>query len=160
MKSISELPDRLKVIDVKVLNNLIQAQKETADIVCEDVKTLAPSKTGQYRESIKVGETIRDINIIETPIYTDAIVETKSGIKYNLGYLLETGTDPHAIPNAFGFGNYYGYIDSNGKYHKGTLDPDWHPGFVSMPHFSLGLENNKLLYRRKIREAIRRSFNG
>lgn len=155
MKNISKLTEKLSKIDSSIVNNLIQAQRETANIICEDVKTLAPNKTGQYRESIKVGETIRDKNIIETPIYTDAVVISSKGNKYNLGYLLETGTSPHIIEPVFAKVLHF-QINGEDIFARRVK----HPGTISQPHFSLGLQMNKLIYKQKIGEAIRRSFNG
>lgn len=154
-----KISEKIDVISANIIDNIIQAQRETADIICEDVKDLAPKgKTGEYAESIKVGETIVERGVISTEIYTDATVTTKDNKEYNLGFLLETGTNPHAIPNAFGRGNYYGYIGADGRYHKGTLDDDWHPGTIAQPHFSTGLFMNNLVYKQKLNEALKKSF--
>ena len=77
------------------------------------------------------------------------------GKVYNLGYLLENGTFEHAIPNAFGRGFTYGYTDTMGRYHKGTLDKDWHPGTIAQPHYALALEKNRKLYKDNIKVAWR-----
>ena len=124
----------------------------------EDVIENAPVKTGDYIASINIDETKKEGNVISTFIGSDMSVgPTKwtGGKIYNLGYLLENGTFQHAIPNAFGKGFYYGYTDAMGRYHKGTLDKDWHPGTIAQPHYELALIKNKKLYKDNIKIAWR-----
>lgn len=158
MKNIKDLSNDIKhkadIIDKVVA----KAQRIVANKLCNDIKSLAPAKTGLYRESINVSPTTIENNVIKTFVGTDYTVgPTKwtEGRTFNLGYLLEHGTYPHAIPNAFGFGLYFGYTDENGIYRKGTLDPDWHPGSLAQPHFSIALEKNKKFYKDKIKEVRR-----
>ena len=72
-------------------------------------------KTGKFIASIEIGNTEKNGNKISTFIGSDLTVTSKTGDSYNLGKLLETGTMPHAIPNAFGFGEWFG------------IDPNFHP---------------------------------
>lgn len=156
MKNIEQLELKLKSINDKIINNLIEAQRETAKVICDDVKTLAPKQTGKYAESIKVGDTEFNNNVITTEIYTDATVSAKgNGNSYNLGYLLETGTSPHLIEPVDASVLHF-QINGEDIFAKRVN----HPGTVAQPHFSRGLEMNKLIYRQKISEAIRRGFNG
>lgn len=149
----NKLIEKLKNVEARALKNLIEAQQEVAMEVCNDVKTLAPKKTGQYAESIKTSETTVNGGVIKTKIYTDAKVISKSGNTYNLGYLLETGTSPHVIEPVDAKVLHF-QINGEDIFTKRVQ----HPGTVAQPHFSKALQMNKLLYRQKINEAIRRSF--
>ena len=154
MKNINKLSKDLKKFDNKLIKELIEAQQETAKVICDDVKELAPKKTGKYVESIKVGQTEVNGMQIETPVYTDAVVISSKGIKYNLGYLLETGTSPHIIEPVFAKVLHF-QINGEDIFAKRVH----HPGTVARPYFATALNDNKYLYKIKIRDAIRRSFN-
>lgn len=133
----------LKKLEKNIMADLISAQRKTANQICKDAQSLAPG-SGEYSKSIKVGNTQINGNRITTQIYTGLTVNAKStGNSYNLGFLLETGTNPHAIPNAFNWGVIYGY---DSPMYKRTLEPDWHPGFPAMPHFIPALNKNKKVY--------------
>ena len=83
------------------------------------------------------------------------MVESKrDGDRYNLGFLLETGTSPHLIVPVDASVLHF-KIDGKDVFTKMV----YHPGTVAQPHFSKGLQMNKLVYKQKINEAIRRSFN-
>ena len=152
MKSIKDLENKFNVIEKDLVKKLEQAQLETARTICEDVKSLAPSKTGEYVNSIKVRKTRISNNVLETRVTSNILVTAKStGNTYNLGLLLETGTEMHAIPNAFGWGDIFGYESPQ---YKRTLAKDWHPGFESIPHYRPALEKNKELYKQKIKEVL------
>lgn len=156
MKSIKELENKLDNISNSIIKKLEQAQRETAEAICDDVKSLAPSNTGKYRESIKVKETRIEGNKLKTSVTTDITVTAKSsGNTYNLGFLLETGTEMHAIPNAFGWGDIFGYESPQ---YKRTLQKDWHPGFESMPHFRPAMNKNKDLYTKNIKKVLDEEF--
>ena len=88
----------------------------------------------------------------------DNVVAKYNGNVYNLGYLLENGTMQHAIPNAFGLGYTYGYVDINGVRHKGTMDKDWHPGFAPLPHFIPALLDNKENYNKALKRVLDKEF--
>lgn len=141
----------------KVINELIHAQRETAKQVETDVKNSAPVGTGTYRDSIKVSETTVKNGKITTKITTNLVVgpAKSTGKSYLLGQLLENGTSHHAIPNAFGWGNIFGY---DSPMYQMTLSPYWHPGFTAMPHFQPSLNKNKKLYRDNIGKALDEVF--
>lgn len=152
MKDISRLETDIVNILGKATDRLVNAQRETAIKIMEDAKQLAPvGETGEYRNSIKVSDTKVSENSIETEIYTDEVVETTDGKVYNLGFLIENGTMPHAIPNAFDWGRIYGY-DSD--MYKRTLDPNWHPGTNPQPHFIPALQKNKFKYKVNVVKAM------
>lgn len=155
MKDINELNIKLEVIGEKVVEKIIEEQRNTAEKKWEDIVETAPYKNGDYIASIKIGETNRENDTISTSVFTDAKVETKSGQEYYLGTLLEHGTAEHAIPNAWGKGYTYGYVGKDGKYHKGTLDKDWHPGTIAQPHFLPALRKNEALYYNNMRKAVK-----
>ena len=155
MKKLNKLEEKLKKVEQGAIKYLIEAQQETAKEICEDVKTLAPKDTGQYAESIKVSETEYKKGKISTMIYTDAIVESKrDGDKYNLGFLLETGTSPHLIVPVDASVLHF-KIEGKDIFTKMV----YHTGTVAQPHFTPSLNMNKLTYKMKIAEALRRSFN-
>lgn len=155
MKSIDRLSVNILNFGNRAIDNIIKAQRDTAEVIWNDVIANAPYKTGDYVASIQLGETKVEGNIISTSVYTDATVTTLSGTSYNLGKILEYGTAPHAIPNAWGKGYTFGYVGKDGKYHKGTMDPDWHPGSISRPHFLPALRKNEALYYDNIRKAVK-----
>lgn len=155
MEDIKGLTLHLKNISKKVIDDLAEAQRDTAEDICQDAKSLAPG-SGKYKDSIRVTDTVISGKKITTKIITDVTVTAKSnGNVYNLGALLENGTMPHAIPNAFGWGDLFGY-DSD--MYKRTLDPNWHPGFVSMPHFIPALNKNKSKYIINLTKAMNKEF--
>lgn len=157
MKDISFLDKHIERIKNRVINDLVEIQKETAEKICRDAKNFAPGDV--YKDSIKVNETEIKEDNISTSITTDILVQAKyNGNIYNLGYLLENGTLEHAIPNAFGLGYTYGYIDRYGYRHKGTMDKDWHPGFRPLPHFIPALLFNKEEYNTKIKKVLDKEF--
>lgn len=155
MKNFSSFSIDLSKFGDKLIENLIKEQSNTGYVIQQDAKFFAPANTGEYRRTIKLKETTFDGKEIRTEVYTDATVSTKDGINYNLGRLLEEGTRPHAIPNAWGKGYTFGYMDELGNYHKGTMDPDWHPGTPEQPHFIPALQRNVRLYKTNIGKAIK-----
>ena len=155
MKSIDRLSVNILNFGNRAIDNIVKAQRDTAEIIWADVVNTAPYKNGDYVASIQLGETKVEGNIISTSVYTDATVTTLSGTSYNLGKILEYGTAPHAIPNAWGKGYTFGYVGKDGEYHKGTMDPDWHPGSISKPHFLPALRKNEALYYDNIRKAVK-----
>lgn len=158
MRDISEINKQLERIRRTIIAEVIEVQRKTAESICEDAKTFAPGK-GPYKDTIRVKDTEVNKGIISTEIITDLTVEAKSnGNIYNLGYLLENGTLEHAIPNAFGLGYFYGYVDRYGYRHKGTLDKDWHPGFRPLPHFIPALLLNKENYNKALSKVLDKEF--
>ena len=117
MKKIEHLNADLDMFSKKLLNNLKQSQRNTAERIWEHLSENANMKTGAFISSIEIGNTEQDGDKITTFIGSDLQVTSKSGDSYNLGKLLETGTMPHAIPNAFGYGEDFG------------IDPNFHPRY-------------------------------
>lgn len=152
MKDISKLSIDIKNLNTGITKQLVKAQKEAAHKIWEDIIRQAPMKTGNYISSITIGETIIKDGIIKTFIGSDLNVDTKDGKKYNLGSLLENGTDPHSIPNAFGWGEIYGY---DSEQYKRTLSKTWHPGTTAQPHYLPSLQKNKKYYNDLISKAIK-----
>lgn len=157
MKDISFLSKDFEKAMVKLKKEIVVAQKNTAEKILQDTKQLAPGN-GMYRETIHITPVKKDNQNLEIGIVSNLTVTAKSnGNTYNLGFLLENGTGMHAIPNAFGWGDIFGY---DSAMYKRTLRPDWHPGFEAIPHFTPALNKNKKLYKEEIAKAIERAFNG
>jgi len=175
MKSLNKLADKLDEMAKRIDEKIVKANEKTAQKVYEDILELAPEGlTGNYKNSIKIYPTENKNSVISTFIGSDLVVSSKwgpqeeqenpsrgfsnnapAGTRYNLGYLLEHGTAEHAIPNAFGRGFYWSFIDNNGVFHKGTLEDEWHPGSKARPHYAIALINNKETYKANIKEAWR-----
>lgn len=153
MKSLDDLVKRFEQWQKNIDNNIMDAQRQTAQQIWADVITYAPVKTGEYITSIDIDGPTKENNTISTFIGSDLTVEAKSTNKsYNLGYLLEHGTLPHAIPNAFDWGNIYGF---DSEQYARTLQYNWHPGMYANPHYRLALEKNRKLYKDNIRRTWR-----
>lgn len=153
MKSLDDLVKKLEKWQKDIDNEVMEAQRKTAEQIWEDVIDYAPVKTGKYIDSIKIEEPIKESNTISTFIGSDLMVDAKSTNKsYNLGYLLEHGTLPHAIPNAFDWGNIFGF---DSEQYARTLRYNWHPGMYAHPHYRMSLVKNKKLYKDNIRQAWR-----
>lgn len=153
MKSIDDLVKRFEKWQKDIDNEVMEAQEKTAQQIWEDVITYAPVKTGEYISSINIDGPTKEGNEIKTFIGSDLTVEAKSTNKsYNLGYLLEHGTLPHAIPNAFNWGVIYGF---DSPQYARTLQYNWHPGMYANPHYRMALEKNRKLYKDNIRQTWR-----
>ena len=154
MKKLSNISNYLKNVESKVIKNLQEAQQETVQKVLEDIKERAPSKTGAYADSIHIEPTKVEGTKISTFIGSSLTVTSKSnGNTYNLGYLLETGTNPHMIYPIDASALHF-VIDGKDIFSKYVN----HPGFTAFPHYSLALMKNQSLYKRNIRKAIRKAF--
>lgn len=152
MKDISQLTAFIDKITKETIPNIVKANENTAKTIWEDIVNKAPINTGNYVSSIKIYPTEMKDNKISTFIGSDMKVKTKDGKSYLLGELLEYGTNPHAIPNAFNWGEIYGY---DSKMYERTLDPNWHPGTISQPHFKPSLQKNEETYLENISKAIK-----
>lgn len=152
MDGLNKLKKDLDRFQEKLVKELVEAQRQTAKKIEIDAQQLAPYKTGKYSDSIKMRETKVNKRHISTKVNTQLLtpVAKSTGKQYVLGFLLETGTLPHDIPNAFGFGKEFGI--------GGRFDGKFHPGFVSMPHFIPALNMNKTYYERNIEKAIERAI--
>ena len=150
MKDISKLETDVTHIFGNITDRLIKVQREAATNIMNDAKRLAPvGETGEYRESIKVSDTKVTENSIETEIYTDANVSSLDGKSYNLGYLLENGTEPHTIlpknSDTLVFN-----IDGETIFAKRVS----HPGTNPQPHFIPALQKNKFKYKVNVVKAM------
>ena len=120
----------------------------------EEVVSKAPVDTYNYVSQMAIEKAKREKNIVSGRVFNNVVVTTKGGKTYALGELLENGTRPHAIPNAFGKGYYYGYTDENGRFHKGTLDDDWHPGFKPIPHWQPAFDKTSIYLDKLLKEKL------
>lgn len=152
MKSIDRLSVDILNFGNRAVDNIVKAQRDTAETIWEDVIANAPYKTGEYISSIKVGDTTQSGYTINTTVYTDATVIAKaSGKSYNLGQLLEEGTMPHEIYPVES--SVLRWIDVNGEVR--FAKHVHHPGTVSQPHFLPALNKNRSVYIDNIRKAIK-----
>ena len=154
MKDLSELAKHFENIEKDIQNVIIKAQRETAEMVCEDARMLAPWKTREYEKSIHVTDTEVHGNIISTSIVTEATVTAKkNGNEYNLGKLLEEGTDPHIIEPIDSSVLHF-QIDGEDIFAKLVH----HPGFAPIPHFRPALWLNEDVYQEKIAKVLDKEF--
>lgn len=148
MKTIDNLETDITHFLGKITDRLVEIQQKAANNIMNDAKLLAPGE-GPYRESIKVSETKITKDSIETDITTNVIVSSLDGVKYNLGYLLENGTNSHTIlpKNSDVL-----VFEKDGK----TIFARKvnHPGFKPMPHFIPALKKNKFKYKKDIITSI------
>lgn len=150
MKSIDRLSVDILNFGNRAIDNIVKAQSDTAYVIQQDAKNLAPENTGAYKESIELGETQVNNGVITTSVYTDATVTTLSGTSYNLGRLLEEGTRPHEI-RATNAQALHFTIMGNDVFAKSVL----HPGTIAQPHFLPALNMNRALYVENIRKAVK-----
>lgn len=153
MKTLNNLADFIEKKANNIDKLVARVQEKVAEKTCNDIKELAPGN-GPYRESIKVYPTEIQNNVITTFVGSDMMVGPAkvNGNSYNLGYLLEHGTLEHAIPNAFNWGVIYGF---DSPQYARTLEKDWHPGSIAIPHYAIALEKNKKFYKDNIHYAWR-----
>lgn len=154
MNDLKDLSTYLGNIEENIESAIIKAQRETAESICQDAKNLAPKDTGRYAESIHVTDTQVLGNNVLTSIVTDATVTAKSnGNEYNLGKLLEEGTNPHEIrpveANVLHF-----QIDGEDIFAKLVH----HPGFAPLPHFVPALWLNQDVYQENIAKVLDKEF--
>ena len=165
MKTLNDLANMLDKWANKIDEKAEKGLEKTAQQVYQDIVELAPGN-GPYKQSIQIYPIEKQNDKMSVFIGSNMLVgptkwgeidgsgNAPSGTMYNLGYLLEHGTFEHAIPNAFGYGFYHSFTDANGKFHKGTLDKNWHPGTLAQLHYSLALEKNKKLFKDNIIKEI------
>lgn len=153
MKLISQLGIDLERASKKVIDNLIQAQQETARDIWNEVVSTAPMKTGEFITSIEVSPTTKENDKISTVIGSDLTVTSLSGKNYNLGQLLETGTRPHDIEAVNAGGLFWGEYDDDGN--PVIVKKVHHPGTRAYNFYRNALNNNKTNYKRKISRAVK-----
>lgn len=150
MKDIKNISSDLKGFKTGVINKLIEAQRESATDMLEQVINDSPFVTGEYIASLYKSETLYDGEKISTFIGSNLNVVDSKGNAYNLGYLLEKGTRPHVIKpvNAD-----YLVFEIDGKLiHTKLVN---HPGTKGQNIYYNALESNKATYHRNIRRAIK-----
>ena len=145
MKNVVVIGSDLEKFSNRLINNLKQAQRNTAESIHQHLVENSNFDTGAFVNSIQVENTKEEGGKISTFVGSDLLVTCKSGDSYNLGMLLETGTMPHAIPNAFGFGEEFG------------TDPNFHPGMKAYNNYRNALNFNINTYKENIKKAIKES---
>lgn len=165
MKNIERLNVDISNFSNKVIENLINAQKETAMQICRDVKSLAPSNTGKYAESIKVSDTELKNDVISTHIYTD--LQSEDG--YYIGRMIEYGTGIYALQPHIGHTKTF-LLSQYQFWYVPTTSVDRPIGKkiiidgkefyvakpqVAKPHFIPALQKNISLYHENISKAIK-----
>ena len=145
--------DKLKVLKSKMHQNIQKTHEEDVQQLYEEIMNNVPIDTGMYMESIKIRETENNNGVLKTKVSSNMMVgpAKSSGKSYNLGKLLEYGTDPHAIPNAFNWGVIYGF---ESDMYKRTEDPNWHPGTIEQPHFTPAKLKMERVHKQNIKKAV------
>ncbi len=157
MRKIAELSKTLWGWSKKLESKLIEAQKETAKAVYDDVVLSAPARSGVYKSSIKIGETEVDNTSIKTSIFTDLLVggDNPKWANVPLGALLEWGTgiqgaSTNTYPHGYGYRlTPWTYYD---KYLHMFVTTD---GMIARPHFLPSLMKNRISYLNNIRKAVK-----
>lgn len=167
MKLIDQVSADLDKFSTKLIVNLINAQRETAEKIKEDAKNYSPKPDGEYASSIKVSNTEIDGQTIKTFVYTD--MKTEDG--YFLGRMIENGTGIYALQphigktkTFFASGYQYWYVPTNKvKRPLGQTitinETDYYVAKAQRPkqHFKPALHNNVHTYRENLSKAFRRS---
>ena len=154
MKDLKDLSSFFEKVEKDITSMTIKAQRETAEMVCEDARMLAPWRTREYEKSIHVTDTEVQGNIVSTSIVTDATVVAKvNGNEYNLGKLLEEGTKPHLIRPIDAKALHF---QINGEYIHAKLVH--HPGFEPYIHFQSALWLNEDVFNKKMGEMLDKEF--
>lgn len=120
---------RLGVVNRQVGDNLAEVLDTTTKNIKENATRLAPLKSGKYRKSIKK-------QVDKIGLSAKAGPMTK-GRPHPLAHLIEAGTKPHSIPNAYGSGK--------------TAS---HPGTKPRPHLDPAWEHEEPKYLRAIQRAV------
>ena len=157
MKSIDKLSKTIFKWSEGLEIKLIDAQQKTAKKICEDVVSLAPTRSGVYVSSIQVGDTESSNGIIRTSIFSDLLVggDNPKWANVPLGALLEWGTGiKGASSNTYPHG--YGYRLTPWCYYDEYLHMFvTTDGMMARPHFQPSLLKNRQFYLKEIRKAMR-----
>lgn len=165
MKDIKKLEKDLDNFQKKLEDKLIKTQKETAEQIKKDVIKHFGHSSGEYVESIQVGETKKEDNIIKTDIYTD--LKSKDG--YFIGRMIENGTGIYALEphigrtKAFFESQYqYWYVPTNEvKRPLGKIiirnGKEYYVAKAQKPkpHWKPALEEDIEMYKNNIRQAVK-----
>ena len=155
MRDIGQLTTYInETIEKKILPDLIDAQRETAEQIQEDAIAKAPKDTGAYAKSIKVGKTKIEGKEISTEIFTDLVVGEGKWSTVPLGTWLEYGTGivgqrSNKIDHDFEY-RQTPWVYFNERLNRFVFTE----GMVARPHFYFALQKNIGLYEKKILEAI------
>ena len=158
MKSLDDLAKKLERMANDVDKRVMEAQEKTAQQIWEDVIENAPEATGNYISSIEIEGPIKEGNSIKSFVGSGLQVgPTKSkGKSYNLGYLLEHGTNPHHIYPVESEFLVFPVLDKNTGEEKTIFTKHvWHPGTAEQPHYAIALQKNKKLFKDNIKLAWR-----
>ena len=159
MKDISKLSIELDFkLNKELIPKLINAQRNTAEKVWEDIVNSSPMKSGNYVSSIQISDTENKKGIIKTSIFSDLKI---GGINQKwkdvlLANLINWGTGPLGEDtNTFPHG--YSYtIDHPWNYEtqiQYELTGTW--GMEATPHFYDSLEKNVSTYKENIRKCFK-----
>lgn len=154
MKDISELSECLEAMGEALQKHFIEAQSQAADLMWEDAYANARWNTGAYALSIHREPTEVVDGDIETFIGSDMQVMNSSGKTYNLGALLEHGTDPHLIEPVHK--DFLHFRTGDGKWVKTKLVH--HPGTPPYNTYRNAFLNNEVEYHNLLNEAITKAF--
>lgn len=98
MKKLAQLEIDFDKFGKNVVKKLMEAEKNTAESIWNDVIANAPMDTGEYISSISVDDPIYEKDTIKTVIGSD--LKTEDG--YFLGRMLENGTGIYALEEHIG----------------------------------------------------------
>lgn len=98
MKKLAQLEIDFDKFGKNVVKKLMEAEKNTAESIWNDVVANAPMDTGEYVSSISVDDPIYKKDTIKTVIGSD--LKTEDG--YFLGRMLENGTGIYALEEHIG----------------------------------------------------------
>lgn len=154
--SINQYSKRLLAFGEKARDRVAKAQHEFAEMICEEVKALAPVDTGAYRNSIVVSSTEWQGNSCSTRVYSDMLVggDSEKWKDVPLGCFLEwgtgsvgasTNTQNHGYPYRMTPWTYY-----NKRYGRWITTR----GMVARPHFLPPMMLHKKEYSKKMRKAV------
>lgn len=168
MKLIDQLSADLEKFSTKLIVNLIDAQRETAEKIQQDAKNYSPKPNGEYADSIKVSNTEIEGQTIKTFIYTDM----KSEDGHFIGRMIENGTGIYALEPHIGHtttfresGYQYWYVPVTDKIKHpigkviNLYGVDFYVahGQRPKPHFKPALYNNIQTYKENLSKAFRRA---
>lgn len=154
MKDISELSKCLEDMGEVLEKHLMDAQSKAADLMWQDAYANARRDTGAYALSIHKEPTEIVDGKIETFIGSGMQVMNSKGDIYNLGALLEYGTDPHLIEPVNC--DYLHFKTDDGKWVKTKLVH--HPGTPKYNTYRNARLNNEVEYQNLLAEAILKAF--
>ncbi len=158
MKSIDKLSASVSTWGKKLEKELVEAQRDTAKKIWEDIINTAPTRSGVYISSIKIGETEVKDGLIRTSVFSDLLVggPNPKWAKVPLGALIEWGTGIEGA-NTNNYPHGYGYRLTPWCYY----DEYYHmfvttTGMIARPHFQPALLKNKETYIENLRKAVKK----